>query len=62
MKPRLAPLLGAFAALTMAAGYVHAFSSAPQVSAATSVAADKEPPKDCKMNPDDKRCKDPKKY
>jgi len=62
MKPRLAPLLGALAALMMAAGYVHAFSTQPTPSAATTVASDKKPPKDCKTKPDDPRCKDQKKY
>ena len=58
MTLRLKRLLAVAAALMIAAPFASVYALVP-----TSPGAEqKEPPKDCKMKPEDPRCKDDKKY
>ena len=54
--------LAALAAMALAASVAAAYAAVPPADGEAAVAQEKMPPKDCKKNPDDPRCKEKPKY
>lgn len=59
IRPGIA--LAAFAAAMLATGFSGAHAASPAFAGVASEAQQQEPPKDCKMKPEDPRCKYDKK-
>lgn len=62
MRDRLEILVTMLVAVLFAAGVGSAFGAEPSARYLAPDAQQQEPPKDCKKNPDDPRCKDERKY
>jgi len=60
MKTTIGKTLAVLAAMTLAAGAAYAVG--PATSGAPFEAQQQDAPKDCKMKPEDPRCKDERKY